>query len=402
MAKKKTIKLTTNPKRTGTLADRLEQIVRTSWGKDTSFGVGFVAERLSSLPDCGVDSWLTTGSLLVDGVIQRPGIPEGKLTVIHGKPASGKTTLACHLIVEAVRVGWEVVIIDGEDKFDPSRLLRIAQAKGVEIDLNNITYARRCVLEQMFGLLIKTAKQAIGGMQKQKKGAADNTAKPKIIRPTLYIVDSHSSLPTYAEAELEDDEVKNQAWSARVTSHYLKRVIPLLGRARIALVFVCQPRQKIGMTAYAATGDTFLAESPIRHHAILILKTTHIQLLKKGDEPVGIVAEVKCTKSNISSPHHACQVYCYNQTGIDESVPLLNLALRLNLVGFGKGGVYHLVSDKTVAFRRETWWSILHEHPELLEPLTAAAYRWVGKEKKGKDGSDATEEKADGGEETKE
>ena len=52
---------------------------------------------------------LSTGSLSLDLALGIGGIPRGRIIEIYGPEASGKTTLALHVIAEAQKIGGEVL-----------------------------------------------------------------------------------------------------------------------------------------------------------------------------------------------------------------------------------------------------------------------------------------------------
>ncbi|HEY42995.1 MAG TPA: DNA recombination/repair protein RecA, partial [Anaerolineae bacterium] len=63
---------------------------------------------------------VSTGSLALDLALGVGGIPRGRVTEIYGPEASGKTTLAQHIVAEAQRNGGVCAFIDMEHALDPS------------------------------------------------------------------------------------------------------------------------------------------------------------------------------------------------------------------------------------------------------------------------------------------
>src|SRR3979490_270396 len=55
---------------------------------------------------------IPTGSLALDAALGVGGIPRGRVTEIYGPEASGKTTLALHVIAEAQRMGGTAALRD--------------------------------------------------------------------------------------------------------------------------------------------------------------------------------------------------------------------------------------------------------------------------------------------------
>ena len=73
---------------------------------------------------------IPTGSLALDLALGVGGIPRGRVTEIFGSEASGKTTLAQHIIAEAQKNGGIAAYIDAEHALDPAYAARC----GIKID----------------------------------------------------------------------------------------------------------------------------------------------------------------------------------------------------------------------------------------------------------------------------
>ena len=67
---------------------------------DRAFGKGSVM-RLGEKPVVEIES-ISTGSLSLDIALGIGGLPKGRIIEIYGPESSGKTTLALHVIAEAV------------------------------------------------------------------------------------------------------------------------------------------------------------------------------------------------------------------------------------------------------------------------------------------------------------
>lgn len=92
------------------------------------FGKGSILKMDStSLPEVRV---IPTGSIALDMALGVGGVPRGRVIEIFGPEASGKTTLAQHIIAEAQKLGGSAALIDAEHAFDPA----YAAKCGVNID----------------------------------------------------------------------------------------------------------------------------------------------------------------------------------------------------------------------------------------------------------------------------
>src|SRR3989338_9197447 len=73
---------------------------------------------------------IPTGSIALDLALGVGGLPRGRIVEIYGPEASGKTTLALHVVAEAQKRGGQAAFIDAEHALDPAR----AETIGVNLD----------------------------------------------------------------------------------------------------------------------------------------------------------------------------------------------------------------------------------------------------------------------------
>ena len=84
---------------------------------EKQFGQGSIM-KLGELSAKTTADVIPTGSLGLDLALGVGGIPRGRVTEIFGAEASGKTTLAQHIIAEAQRLGGIAVYVDAEHALD--------------------------------------------------------------------------------------------------------------------------------------------------------------------------------------------------------------------------------------------------------------------------------------------
>src|SRR3989338_7391488 len=73
---------------------------------------------------------VSTGSISLDIALGVGGVPRGRIIEIFGPEASGKTTLAQHIIAEVQKLGGIAAFIDAEHALDPDYARKI----GVDVD----------------------------------------------------------------------------------------------------------------------------------------------------------------------------------------------------------------------------------------------------------------------------
>ena len=62
---------------------------------------------------------IPTSSLSVDYALGVGGIPRGRVIEVYGPEASGKTTLALHVVAQAQKSGGAAAFVDAEHALDP-------------------------------------------------------------------------------------------------------------------------------------------------------------------------------------------------------------------------------------------------------------------------------------------
>ena len=161
---------------------------------------------------------LSTGSLTLDLALGIGGVPKGRIVEIYGPEASGKTTLALHVVASAQQQSGTAAYIDVEHALEPA----YARALGVNID----------------DLLISqpdTGEQALDICESLvRSGAVD-----------VVVVDSVAALipKTELEGEIGDSVV---GVLARLMSQAMRRLAGAISKNNCTVIFINQLRQKIG------------------------------------------------------------------------------------------------------------------------------------------------------------
>ena len=115
----------------------LKVSVRPDYGKGTIM-------RLGDDISVNVEA-LSTGSLSLDMALGIGGVPRGRIIEIYGPEASGKTTLALHVVASAQKAGGEAAYIDVEHALEP------AYAKALGVDIDSLLISQPDTGEQALG-----------------------------------------------------------------------------------------------------------------------------------------------------------------------------------------------------------------------------------------------------------
>ncbi|MBI4198401.1 MAG: DNA recombination/repair protein RecA, partial [Chloroflexi bacterium] len=91
--------------------------IEKDFGKGAIMRLGEAGARLSI-------SAIPTGSLALDIALGIGGIPRGRVVEVFGAEASGKTTVAYHVLAQAQKLGGAAAYIDAEHAMDPTYAAR--------------------------------------------------------------------------------------------------------------------------------------------------------------------------------------------------------------------------------------------------------------------------------------
>ena len=86
--------------------------IEKEFGKGAIMLMGDAAQKIQV-------SVIPTGCIELDAALGVGGVPRGRIVEIYGPEASGKTTLALHVVARAQKMGGMCVFIDAEHALDP-------------------------------------------------------------------------------------------------------------------------------------------------------------------------------------------------------------------------------------------------------------------------------------------
>src|SRR5438876_1903648 len=162
---------------------------------------------------------ISTGSLAVDMALGVGGFPRGRVVEIYGPEASGKTTLALHVVASAQKAGGTAAFIDAEHALDAAW----ARTCGVSTD----------------DLLIS---QPDNGQQALE--IADTLVRSGAV--DIVVIDSVAALVPREEIEGEMGD-SFMGLQARLMSQALRKLTGSISKPKTTVVFINQLREKIGV-----------------------------------------------------------------------------------------------------------------------------------------------------------
>ena len=279
---------------------------------------------------------LSTGSLSLDLALGIGGVPKGRIVEIYGPEASGKTTLALHVVASAQKAGGEAAYIDVEHALEPA----YARALGVDID----------------SLLISqpdTGEQALDITESLvRSGAVD-----------VVVVDSVAALipRTELEGEIGDSVV---GVLARLMSQAMRRLAGAISKNNCTVIFINQLRQKIGVMY--GNPETTPGGLALKYYASVRIDVRRVESLKVGGEVIGNHTRAKVVKNKVAPPFKEAEFDIMYGEGISRVGEILDLGVRLELID--KGGAWFTIKEQRIQ-GRDAAKQYLLDNPAVCEEL---------------------------------
>jgi len=178
---------------------------------EKQFGRGSIMKMGEVSAKMAVDV-IPTGSLALDIALGVGGIPRGRVTEMYGAEASGKSTLAQHIIAEAQKLDGKAAYVDVEHALDPD-------------------YAAKCgvVVDELLISQPDTGEEALEITEALvRSGAID-----------VIVIDSVAALVPRAEIEGEMGDAF-VGLQARLMSQALRKLTGTISKSHTAVIFINQ------------------------------------------------------------------------------------------------------------------------------------------------------------------
>ena len=310
-----------------------EQALEMALGQiEKNYGKGAIM-RLGERGNVGIAA-IPTGALALDIALGIGGLPRGRVVEIFGPEASGKSTLAMHVVAEAQRNGGTCAYIDAEHAMDPV----YAAAIGVNVD--DLYISQPDTGEQgleIADLLIRS-------------GALD-----------VVVIDSVAALVPRAEIEGEmgDHHVGLQA---RLMSQALRKLTANLNRSRTVCVFINQLREKIGVMF--GSPETTPGGRALKFYSSIRLDIRRVETIKDGAEMIGNRTRVKVVKNKVSPPFKMAEFDIMYGQGISREGSMLDVGVDLDIIK--KSGAWFTYEGEQLGQGRENAKTFLKDNLDMM------------------------------------
>lgn len=300
---------------------------------EKQFGKGSVMRLGEASVKMQVDI-IPTGSLALDLALGIGGVPRGRVIEIYGPEASGKTTVALHIIAEAQKMGGVAAFIDAEHALDP------VYARRLGVDVDNLLISQPDTGEQA----LEIAEALV------RSGAVD-----------VVVIDSVAALVPRAELEGEmgDSHVGLQA---RLMSQALRKLAGAISKTRCVAVFINQLREKVGIMF--GNPEVTPGGRALKFYASIRLEVRKQEAIKQGTEVIGSRTRVKVVKNKLAPPFRQADFDIIYGEGISREGSLLDVGVETGIVQ--KVGTWYTLGDTRLGQGRENARDYLRAHPEAV------------------------------------
>lgn len=288
---------------------------------------------------------VSTGCLSLDIALGVGGLPRGRVVEIFGPEASGKTTLAQHVVAEVQKKGGIAAFIDAEHALDP------VYAKKIGVNVDELLISQPDTGEQALEIL-ETLVRSNG--------------------VDIVVVDSVAALTPKAEIEGEMGD-QHMGLQARLMSQALRKLTSIVSKSKTIVVFINQTRMKIGV--FFGNPETTTGGTALKFYSSVRIETRRIGQIKKGEQVIGNRTRAKVVKNKVAAPFKSTEFDIMYNEGISAAGDVLDTALNYGVVV--KTGISFVYGQTKLGVGRDNARDYLHGNPELIKEISAKVWEVV-------------------------
>lgn len=280
---------------------------------------------------------VSTGCLSLDIALGIGGVPRGRITEIYGPEASGKTTLAQHIVASVQKSGGTAAFIDAEHALDPEYARKI----GVNVD----------------ELLISQPDNGEQALEIMETLVRSNGVD-------VVVIDSVAALTPKAEIEGDMGD-SHMGLQARLMSQALRKLAGVISKTKTIVIFINQIRIKIGV--FFGNPETTTGGMALKFYSSVRIEVRRSAQIKKGEEVIGNRVKAKIVKNKVAAPFRTTEFDIMYNEGISLSGDVLDVGVQNNVIK--KSGNSYSYGDNKFGVGRETARLYLKDNPNILEEI---------------------------------
>ena len=277
---------------------------------------------------------VSSGSLAIDVALGIGGLPRGRVVEVYGPEASGKSTLAMHVVAEAQRTGGICAYVDAEHAMDPD------YAKNIGVDVDELLISQPDTGEQALeitDMLIRS-------------GAID-----------VVVIDSVAALTPRAEIEGEMGDT-HVGLQARLMSQALRKLTANLSKTKTIVIFINQLREKIGVMF--GSPETTPGGRALKFYSSIRIDIRRIEAIKSDGEVTGSRTRIKVVKNKVAPPFRQAEFDIMYGKGISREGSLVDVGVEQGIVK--KSGAWYTYEGEQLGQGRENAKQFLTANPEIM------------------------------------
>jgi len=282
---------------------------------------------------------ILTGSPSLDIALGIGGVPRGRVIEIYGPEASGKTTLALHIVANAQKTGT-AAFIDAEHALDPT------YAKKIGVKMDDLLISQPDNGEQALDIVEALV----------RSNAVD-----------VIVIDSVAALTPQAEIEGEmgDHHVGRQA---RLMSQALRKLTAIVAKGNVTVIFINQIRMKIGVMF--GNPETTSGGQALKFYSSVRIEVRRAAQIKQGEAIVGNRVRAKVVKNKVAPPFQTAEFDIMYNEGISKEGDLVDTGVKYGVVA--KTGNSFSFGETKLGVGREKAKAFLKENPKVYGDILKA------------------------------
>jgi len=283
---------------------------------------------------------IKTGALALDTALGIGGLPRGRVVEIYGPEASGKSTLAIHVVANAQKTGGLAVYIDVEHSLDP------VYASNIGVNIDDLLICQPDSGEEALNI-------------------AETLARSNAV--DVIVIDSVAALVPKAEVEGDIGD-SFMGLQARMMSQALRKLTAALSKSNTCAVFINQVREKIGIVY--GNPEVTSGGRALKFYSSVRLEIRRIGAIKGPDNlDVGNRVKVKVVKNKMAPPFRIAEFDILFGEGISKTGSIIDLGVEYEIID--KKGAWFSYGSERLGQGREAVREELKNNPALLDEIEA-------------------------------
>jgi recombination protein RecA len=278
-----------------------------------------------------------TGCLSLDIALGIGGVPRGRIIEVFGPEASGKTTLAQHVVAEVQKLGGIAAFVDAEHALDPDYAAKIG------INVKDMLISQPDTGEQALEIVETLV----------RSNAVD-----------VIVVDSVAALVPQKEIEGDMGD-QHMGLQARLMSQALRKLTGVVSKSKTIVIFINQIRIKIGV--FFGNPETTTGGTALKFYSSVRIEVRRAAQIKQGDRIIGNRVKAKVVKNKVAAPFKTCEFDIMYNEGISISGDLLDTGVVYNVVK--KSGNSYAFEDMKLGVGRENAKRFLRADKKLMKEI---------------------------------